>query len=458
MSATAIPTSPNSWPHAPEPKLPASLGANHQITIAGTFWCRRSFSPHREKQNVRRLSPHPDRRRRPSRYVPHFWLSRGGPREASRELASRRAAENPDVVIERGYVYDKSGDEHGENAGEPIPQTREITAERGSDDLKAVRNLDDAARVLEEANARVREIEAARFQSEYEASQAASQQAEPVAQQVQQSTTPTEDIQQLQQPTIPGVDPDLVAEVQKISPKFKAALEAEMQQLNQQRVTFEQGLKDARDMAIAGLHTLAPEVAALVGNPERLNGAMAMLAANNPQRHAAVASALARVETTFNTLRNVENHNRQMQAQRAARVAEQERIQHEAWQAAENRRFADMMSKENPAIVKQINDRGMEIMERKFNMSEPQVREMMRQPIMQSAAAKQILMKAIAYEVAQENAARARPAPLPPVVRAGVQDGAPRSEVPQLRRNYDANEKSMRELASVLSAQRRAAQ
>jgi hypothetical protein len=165
-------------------------------------------------------------------------------------------------------------------------------------------------------------------------------------------------------------------------------------------------------LSAASLFSFAPELASL--NPADFQGAMALIAKQNPGRAIEIQNQLQRTEQLYNTFRQTEQ---QIQAQRAA--TQQQQIK--AWAAQQDDVFEkEVASKHSPEQMNRITENVVELAA-EYGVSRDELLTAWKsEPVLRSAAFQRMMVDAAKYRMAQREVATKISKPVPPVQRPGT--------------------------------------
>ncbi len=221
-----------------------------------------------------------------------------------------------------------------------------------------------------------------------------------------------------------GVDPEVARAL--VHPQVKQALEAEFTKADQVRLSYAQGLEQARIASLAGLYEVAPHLANLP--PAQIEQGLALLSEVDPPAFQRAMNVLQRT-------------NQIVQAQHAARQQESQ-IQYQNFEndvRSEDARLIKMVGSEkaadeaNRALISYLDQHGVQKNQR--------LGVIMNNPVLRTAEARQTVWKAQQYD-----AMKTAPKPtknVPPVQRPGAAQARTRgtdnsSKVASLERMLDS--------------------
>jgi hypothetical protein len=307
--------------------------------------------------------------------------------------------------------------------GDKVPDNRTLTAERAADDLTRLRAEEVASQLpdpAEVANA----IDAARH--DYLNPQ---QQTQPEA-------------QQTQQPQQDGIDPEIAQALS--NPKIRAALEAEVAQTTAQREHYAKTAKEAASLAVAGVIANFPELANVP--LDHLQSAIATIAATNPQRAAAINTALERTKVLMDVSQKAQATQQQVRAK-----------QFEQYAQSQDAKFEAYVKAENPATVVKVKDSVGEVLA-EYGISKNNLRQLWQsEPLMRSAEFQKMLYDLTRFKIAARNVpTKIDRSPPPPVQRPGIsrpQDNS--GEIDAAMRRFNSNP-TPKNAAEILLARRAA--
>lgn len=240
-------------------------------------------------------------------------------------------------------------------------------------------------------------------------------------------TDPAQQPPQLEQPdgapappeAADAPQPEAEKAVPDLPPEIRQAIEREVTETQRARAEYANGLANAARLAQAAAYSTVPELAHLP--PEQLPGALAMLQAKDPQRHAQVIQQLRATEVLQQRIGEIDQQNRAMYKQRFDSWAE---TQDRAFDAR-HPEFSD--PKKGPVLregIRQhlINDIGI---------PERALVGLWNNEIGRDAMMQELAFNSFKLKQAQENARNAVRAPLPPVLKPGAGPRPSRSELLQ---------------------------
>jgi hypothetical protein len=310
-----------------------------------------------------------------------------GLQEAARDLDKARAAEIPKAEaepIDRGYKWIS-----GENAGEPVDPRYTLTPERASDELAAQRAYEQL-QLQPDPNQIASAVDQARADY-YGQQQPAPEQSQP------------EQTQQVEQP-IDGVDPEIRAALE--NPKVRAALEAEINSVEQARQQYHNATLQAARVSAAAVLS-APE---LDGIPnDQIGVALQMPARTNPQRAAEISGQLARTQALW-------NQSQQAAAQEQA-IAQQRQA---AWSKFQDDQYDAMTKGDTPEVKTKLGKEAMAML-REYGATDDEIAAAWHsQGPFRSAVGQRVLRDAAAYRIAQREISNKADRSAPPVQKPGV--------------------------------------
>jgi hypothetical protein len=317
-------------------------------------------------------------------------------REVARGREERTAAQvrlqtDDDGVIERTY--------HRLSDGSKIPLNETISIEKAAEDLSKVRETD-----LATISPTVGDIQAGIDAARQQYAEAVNPQPTP---QVEQQ--PAIDPQLQAQTEQLGIDPEIAQAI--ANPKVRAALEAELQQVEQARSQYANAALDAARVSAAAVLAQAPELAQIPSN--EIPTALRIMAQTNPQRATQITEALSRTQSLLNASQQARAEQEAITQQRTA-----------AWQKSQDDAY-DAATKDDPPEMRAKIAAEAITMLREMGASDAEIQQAWNSPgPLRSAIGQQILRTAAAQRIAQREVAlkRDRSPPAPPM-RPGTSSG-----------------------------------
>jgi hypothetical protein len=228
-----------------------------------------------------------------------------GLKEAAKDLATAREAgripqaESESEPLVREYRQDAG-------FGQPSPAHETVEPMRAAEDLSRAREAEFAA--AQQANnltaADVDQTRAAYADAMQQQPSAANEQA---AQQPQPTTSEAQPQQQ------PDIDPEVRAALES-SPKLRAAIEAELSQVETARSEYAQASFRAAQVAGAAVLSNFPELANVPSS--HLGTAINLIGQQNPERATAIKAAIERTQALYAASQQAQQQAQQLQAQR----------------------------------------------------------------------------------------------------------------------------------------------
>ena len=358
-----------------------------------------------------------------------FTSDTDGLKAAAKELGDQReAAERTEPPVERTYAANQG-------RGEEIPLDQTIKADRAARDLNAVRSAE--LRDAEQHNAAVLADAVDRARLEAMGFDINAQQAQPDIQ-AQPAEQPIE--------PIPGVDPDISRALQE-NPKLAQALAQEVQQVEQVKAQFAEGINEAGRIAMASLLSNFPELASL--NAAQLPGAMDLIRQQNPQRHAQIQAHARQVQQLIDAAQAQKAQQAQIQQRQMAQYFDAEDAKFEQWAA----------KPENSQRVSHVKAEAIKLFESEYGISKSELAQLYNtQPLMRSAVGQQIVADALSFRAAMRSATANPARNVPPVQRPGVARSAPSGDNSAVRAAEDrfSRSGSPKDAARLLLARRAA--
>ena len=325
---------------------------------------------------------------------------RDGLEAAARDLDKAREASQPapqlatdeNGIVQRNYIR--------LNDGSPIPLNETVTPKRAAADLTAVREADIAAlspTVGEVANA-VDQVRADYHgQQQLQVEQPQPQQPDPQAQQAAEWARAAE-----QQ----GIDPEIAQAI--ANPKIRAALEAEISQVETARGQYAQAALQAAQLAGAATFAAFPELANLSAG--ELPTAIRLIAARDPARAQAIEQHVQRTQALYQASQQAAAQQQQIAAQRMA-----------SWAQNEDQRFEQSIARENPETVRAVRENVVSVLETEYGIDKNELKQLWdSQPLLRTAAAQRLLFDVTRMKLAERDVANKRHNPIPQVQRPGT--------------------------------------
>jgi hypothetical protein len=143
---------------------------------------------------------------------------------------------------------------------------------------------------------------------------------------------------------------------------------------------------------------------------QHLQSAIATIAATNPQRAAAINTALERTKVLMDVNQQAQAAQQKIQAQKFAQFAQ-----------AEDAKFEASVANENPETVRRIKDAALEVFE-SYGVSQDQLKNLWQsEPLMRTAPFQRMVYDLIRFKTAAANVpTKIDRTPPPPVQRPGV--------------------------------------
>jgi hypothetical protein len=322
--------------------------------------------------------------------------------------SERGAREQPDIVRQYRDVQ----------TNERVPLEETVSAERASDDL--VRQRAWEKKQADEAQAALLQFSVDAVRAGHDPTQLAQQ---ILQQEAEQPAQPDQAAQpeQAQQPiepqptTEPTIDPEIADALAK-SPKLRQALEQESERVRQIHATAQQAQQEflqaadqAKQFAVQSMLASFPE---LQGIPvDALPGALQVLQARDPQRHAAAIQHLSRID-------QLSKNHQQAQAQQAQVVQHQT----QQWARAQDAEVDSYLAKnENPEVVKSVKSNLPKVLQ-SFGVSVDDFSRALSQTPLLRSAPFQLMLYSLAkqHTLTQQVAEKADRSPPPAPMRPGV--------------------------------------
>jgi hypothetical protein len=264
--------------------------------------------------------------------------------------------------------------------------------------------------------------------------------------QIDQLQQPQQPAPEQSQPTVEppqdGIDPEIAQAL--ANPKIRSAIEAELQQTTAERQQYATAAKEAVTLAMAGVVANFPEL----GNIPipHLQSAIQVIAKTNPQRAAAMTSALERTQVLLDVSQKAQAAQREVRSKQFQQYVESQDAKFEAYVKAEN-----------PETVRKVKDSVGEVLA-EYGIGKHDLRQLWQsEPLMRSAEFQKMLYDLTRFKIAARDVqTKVAPKVLPPVQRPGVSRPADNGEdVTAAMRRFNANP-SPKNAADVLLARRAA--
>ena len=187
--------------------------------------------------------------------------------------------------------------------------------------------------------------------------------------------------------------------------------------MKQTQKAFAEAAHEAARVSASAIFAQYPELAGL--NSDQINGALAVLSRENPQKFLQIQSQIAQAKTYYD-------------ASQQYRAAEQQHAQQKAvsefsrYVESQDKIFEDSLAKEvAPEKVKQVKSEIYNIAEESYGLSKQQLRGLWdTQPLMRTAAMQRMMFDAAAYRLAMKGVERADRPAVPIVQRPGTFKGS----------------------------------
>lgn len=194
-------------------------------------------------------------------------------------------------------------------------------------------------------------------------------------------------------------------------PEVRAAIEQEIGQAQHMRAAFAQAIGDVQRLAAATVVSTVPELRNVP--PDQLPGALAMLQAKDPQRHAQVMGQIQTVHALQQQSAAIERENAAQYQQRFNQWANEQDQLFEK----QNPEFSD------PNRAKQARGDVMRYLTEVRGIPAPTLEKLWQTDLFRDAIAQGIMMDAARWHWGQEKARSAVPANVPAPQRPGVSNG-----------------------------------
>lgn len=285
--------------------------------------------------------------------------------------------------IERAYVT-----YGGEDDGKPRPQHETVDLARAAEDLTRIRDAEVGAehQQIDEAVAAI---------TDYNRGQQPQQQQPP-----EQQPQPPQDEQ---------------AEFERAlaNPKLRAALEVEVNKLEQSRSQYATAAAQALELSAASCYATFPELNGV--NATTLPAVLNVVQQINPQRAEAMRQALTSTERLYRA---------SQQAQAAQ--AEIAQARQTVWIKSESDKFEKAIAGESPEVVREVEREGRRVLQESYGIDLAALKQLAQtNPGFYSAEAQRLLYDAIKTKLAAEKIAAKKVVPVPNVQRPGVSRPAP---------------------------------
>ena len=319
----------------------------------------------------------------PERAIPSPQTFKGdldGLRDAASDLKKRREEAKPLTLndeltsepepkpIERSYLDTRTG--------EVRPPHETVSLRKASDDLKAIREHEQAAvnqEYTEKVGAAVDELRGVTQPQPTEA-----------------EATPVEAPQQN------GVHPDVARALQNVH--VREAVQKEIQHAEVIRQSYEQATAHNAIAATAALISSFPELSNI--SAQQLPAAIAQIQQQNPARAAAIVNHIRAVENLTNQAQQARHQQQQLAD-----------AQFQQWSHAEDAKFNSFASHESPEVVRQVKAELPKALMQDFGIDANQLMQLWNSnPLLRSSAGQQILFESMRYRMAARAAQRGAPA------------------------------------------------
>ncbi len=231
--------------------------------------------------------------------------------------------------------------------------------------------------------------------------------------QPERSQQPTQPTQEPHERPADGLDPR-IREALEI-PEIRAAIEQQIGEAQRTRDAYAQAIDHSHRLAAASVLSTVPELQGM--QLEMVPGALAMLAQNNPQRHAQVMHQIEAVNT-------LHQRSAAVQADNARQAAEQQQQHFDKWaaeqDAAFDKQFAAEFSDPQKALQARSNVRTYL---NAVGIPDDVLPQLWKTDLFRDAKAQRIIYDAACWNAAKEKAKSAERADVPQVQRPGVSNG-----------------------------------
>jgi hypothetical protein len=326
----------------------------------------------------------------------------GDDMDSLKDVASELTGEREERHSERPIVDRKYVQYGGSNHGEAVPDNQTISIERTADDLTRQRGFEADAAEDAKADLLSRVVDVVR-----------GDQPQPAEQQ-QQYEQPQVEAQTQPQPVadLPdGVDVELVEEVQRASPKLKAALSEEAARVEQAPAAYGNAAEQAAKLGAASILAAFPELTGLRG--EELPAAIKVIGQSNPEARSIVSH--------LNEVGRIWSAAEQARAQQAQQQQAQQDAQLRQWAAHQDAQVDQHLKTLPPNVVKETISQFARIAESVYGIKPAELRQaVLTQPVLRSAPMQRIILDAARFHLAQESLKEHRSNPVPQVQRPGV--------------------------------------
>jgi hypothetical protein len=233
-------------------------------------------------------------------------------------------------------------------------------------------------------------------------------------------------------------------------PEVRDAITQKMGEAEQVRAVYGQAITEAQQLTATAVMMAVPELAGIP--PEQYGGALEMLRAQNPQRHAQVMQQLSMTQQLFERGRAIEQQNAEIERQRFA-----------AWADEQDKLFESEHKDDfsTPEQRRKVRAGVIDYLTNVAGIPEDQLPELWNQPLIRAAATQKIIFDAARYHAGKEAARNAVPVGVPPVQRPGSAgnnrpDAGERIERLQSRMSGQRGSAQLSTAASLIAAKRAA--
>ena len=389
----------------------------------------------------------------PKEPEPEIHGDRAGLDDAAAELRQTKAERN--VVTERTWGHPDDWSKHA-------PGNYQVSAEHAADALKATRETEAWVAQLGA------DAEIARAIDELRAAQPEQPEFQQVQPQGQASLSEQPELQPQPEYAPPESNPELDRLLQGLAPEGRTAFldnyhrvvqqaqyqaSAQYSEALQRQAAAEQqlhqGVKEAGQIALAGLLVAFPELNGLNGDPARLQVALQTLEKANPQRHQQLANHVSQVRQTIQVAQQQAAQEQVRQYAVAQQQQQQQQEQWQRWAARQDETIGDVAPEVQKEIVRMAEEGGI---------SKNELWELYNSnPALRHSAFQAALRDAALYRMSKRSIPQAVSRPVPSVQKPGVSDPSQReerSEYASLARQFAGQSLTPKQAAQLLIAKR----